>query len=98
MSRTWSQLCVERHDNIEYIGLCYNIHEGKRHKPVYKIDIRYSSLIIDRIFGVYPKTAIFLFEELIRILEDKLFYSDLEFVEIPEHISIVRGFIAAVRG
>jgi hypothetical protein len=35
---------------------------------------------------------------LVGLLEDQIFYSDLDFVEIPEHISIVRGFVAATKG
>lgn len=98
LSKTFSQLCVETHNQLAFTGICYNIHEGKRHLPFYKIDIRYSALVIDRLFAVYPKTALFLFEQLVGLLEDQIFYSDLDFVEIPEHISMVRGFVAAARG
>lgn len=95
LSKTFSQLCAETHKDLTFIGICYNIHEGKRHLPYYKIDIRYSPLIIDRFLGIYPKTGLFLFEELVGLLEDQIFYSDLPFVEIPEHISIIRGFVSA---
>lgn len=61
VSRTFSQFCVEAHEELGFIGICYNNYEGKRHIPFYKIDIRYSALIIDRLFGTYPKTALFLF-------------------------------------
>jgi hypothetical protein len=61
LSRTFSQLCRETHEELSFIGICYNIHEGKRHTPFYKIDIRYSALIIDRLFGTYPKSGLFLF-------------------------------------
>jgi hypothetical protein len=68
LSKTFSQLCIEEHKELSFIGICYNIHEGKRHAPIYKIDIRYSALIIDRLFAVYPRTALFLFEELVGLL------------------------------
>ena len=73
------------------------MHEGKRHNARHRIDIRYSALLIHRLFPVYPSTALFLFEDLFGLIEDTIFYSDAEFVEIPEHIAVVQGFIAALK-
>jgi hypothetical protein len=68
LSKTFSQLCVEEHKDLSFIGFCYNVHEGKRHNAAYKVDIRYSALLIDRLLGIYPKTALFLFEELVGLI------------------------------
>jgi hypothetical protein len=49
---------------------------------------------LDVIFPEFPRISLFLFEQLIELLEDRLFYSEGEFVEIPEHIGILATVIS----
>lgn len=54
----------------------------------HEIDTRYSFLVLELMHKEYAQTALFLFEHLINLFEDRLFYEEghLPFVPIPENL------------
>ena len=85
LSQTLSHLCKEQ----THIGLCDLAHLGTHHQQ-YEIDLRHSFLIIDLLSVEYQLLSLFLFEHMINLYEDRLFYEQdhLAFVTVPEHISL----------
>lgn len=71
LSHTIGMICKEGTHN--HIGLCDLAHFGTKHVK-HEIDLRYSFLIIDLLGSEYTQTALFLFEHVINLLEDRLFY------------------------
>lgn len=71
LSLTVSMICKEGTHN--HIGLCDLAHYGTKHAK-HQIDLRYSFLIIDLLRVEYTQTTLFLFEHMINLLEDRLFY------------------------
>lgn len=69
ISQTLGSICKEK----EHFGLCDIAHFGTKHAR-YEIDIRHSFLSLDILSEEYPTIALFLFEQMINILEDRLFY------------------------
>lgn len=74
LSETIDSICKQKVEDQLRIGLC-SFEDKKR-----EIDVRYSFLILDVIFPEFPRISLFLFEQLIELLEDRLFYSEGEFV------------------
>ena len=69
LSQTLGNLCSEKN----HIGLCDLAHLGTHHQH-YEIDLRHSFLIIDLLSSEYKFLTLFLFEHMINLYEDRLFY------------------------
>jgi hypothetical protein len=69
LSQTIGSICKEN----DHVGLCDLAHFGTKHER-YEIDTRHSFLVLDLLYEEYPQTALYLFEQMIDLFENRLFY------------------------
>ena len=88
LSRTVAQICYDGN----YFGICLD-PPSRNSAP--QLDIRYGWLVIARLMVGYPRTGLFLFEQTIELLEDRLFYSNDEakVIAVPEYVELISIYL-----
>ena len=84
LGQTLSQLCRCG----DYYGLC-----GESDRC--EIDVNYSWLLIARLLLGYRRTGLFLFEQMVELLEDHLFYRDSpQILPAPEYVELISIYLS----